>query len=158
MIKIVKVNSYILTSCSWILYNLMPPSRTMNQQCEWKHRCVEQEMVTNITKRRQSLSFSFSGVVQRYSGDDLSICLPTALTKLVSFGGRSETGAIPTFHRWQEWLRLVLLIFFFVMAKQFTHWDTLIKLKECFIRLFLCWTLQYLQMKPSFINTGPGSF
>ena len=83
MIKIVKVNSYILTSCSWILYNLMPPSRTMNQQREWKHRCVEQEMGTNITKRRQSLSFSFSGVVQRYSGDDLSICLPTALTKLV---------------------------------------------------------------------------
>ena len=35
--------------------------------------------------------FLLSEVVQRYSGDEN-----------VSSGGRSETGAIPVFHRWQE--------------------------------------------------------
>ena len=35
---------------------------------------------------------------------------------------------------------------------------SLAELKERFIRFFLCWSLQCLQMKPSFITTGPCSF
>ena len=39
-------------------------------------------------------------------------------TRLVSLGGRPETGGIRVFHRRQEWLQLMrILIFFFVLAK-----------------------------------------
>ena len=41
----------------------------------------------------------------------------THKTNLVSLGGRPETGAIPVFHRWQEWLQLMRISIFFVLAK-----------------------------------------
>ena len=34
-------------------------------------------------------------------------------TNLVCLGGRPETGAIPVFHRWQEWLQLMRILIFF---------------------------------------------
>ena len=52
----------------------------MKYQCEWKHRYVKQEMVTYITKGRQSLSFLFSEVVQRYSDDEEVMCWLAPLT------------------------------------------------------------------------------
>ena len=51
-------------------------------------------------KRRQSLacsarSFSDIPAMKKSSADK---------THLVSLGGLPDTGAIPVFHRWQEWL------------------------------------------------------
>ena len=94
-------------------------------------------MATYITKKRQSLSCSarwFSDIpaMEKSSADK---------THLGSLGGRPETGATPVFHRWREWLQL--------MKEKKTE-----KLKERSARFFLFWTLQCLQMKPSFINTG----
>ena len=88
-------------------------SQLPKYQCEWKYRCAKQEMASYITKRRQS--FSFSKVVQRYSGDEkvMRWLAPADKTYLVSLGGRSETGAIPVFHRWQEWLQLMRILIFF---------------------------------------------
>ena len=61
----------------------------------------------------------FSEVVQRYSGDEKVIRCQAPLTKLKY--GRPETGAIPVFHRWQEWLQLMrILIFWFWLNNLYT--------------------------------------
>ena len=68
-------------------------------------------------KRRQSLacsarSFSDIPAMKKSSADK---------THLVSLGGRPETGAIPVFHRWQEWLQLMrILIFWFWLNNLYT--------------------------------------
>ena len=62
-------------------------------------------------------SILFSEVVQRYSSDEKVIRCQAPLTKVKSSGGRLETGAIPVFHRWQEWLQLMRIIIFFDLAK-----------------------------------------
>ena len=72
MIKIVKVNKLYLNSLLVSIVNRVSQSRTMKYQCEWKHRCVKQEMITNVAKGRQP--FLFSEVVQRHSGDEKVIC------------------------------------------------------------------------------------
>ena len=98
MIKIVKVNKLYLNSLLVSIVNRVSQSGTMKYQCEWKHRCVKQEMVTYVAKGRQP--FLFSEVVQRWKSH-----LQTSssdYTHLVSSGGRPETGAIPVFYRWQD--------------------------------------------------------
>ena len=72
MIKIVKVNKLCLNSLLVSIVNRVSQSGTMKYQCEWKHRCVKQEMVTYVAKGRQP--FLFSEVVQRHSGDEKVIC------------------------------------------------------------------------------------
>ena len=72
MIKIVKVNKLYLNSLLVSIVNRVSQSGTMKYQCEWKHRCVKQEMVTYVAKGRQP--FLFSEVVQRHSGDEKVIC------------------------------------------------------------------------------------
>ena len=68
MIKIVKVNKLYLNSLLVSIVNRVSRSGTIKYQCEWKHRCVKQEMVTCVVKGRQP--FLLSEVVQRYSGDE----------------------------------------------------------------------------------------
>ena len=117
MIKIIKVNKLYLNSLLVSIVNRVSRSGTMKYQCEWKHRCVKQEMVTYVAKGRQP--FLFSEVVQRYSGDEKVIRCQAPLTKLKY--GRPETGAIPVFHRWQEWLQLMrILIFWFWLNNLYT--------------------------------------
>ena len=70
--KIVKVNKLYLNSLLVCIVNRVSQSGTMKYQCEWKHRCVKQEMVTYVAKGRQP--FLFSEVVQRHSGDEKVIC------------------------------------------------------------------------------------
>ena len=70
----------------------------MKYQREWKHRCVKQEMVTYVAKESQP--FLFGEFVQRWKSHLLTS--PADKTRLVSSGGRPETGPIPVFHRWQE--------------------------------------------------------
>ena len=72
MIKIVKVNKLYLNSLLVSIVNRVSQSGTMKYQCEWKHRCIKQEMVTYVARGRQP--FLFSEVVQRYSGDEKVIC------------------------------------------------------------------------------------
>ena len=96
--KIVKVNKLYLNSLLVSIVNRVSQSRTMKYQREWKHRCVKQEMVTYVAKERQP--FLLGEVVQRWKSHLLTSS--AAKTRLVSSGGRPETGAIPVFHRWQE--------------------------------------------------------
>ena len=70
--KIVKVNKLYLNSLLVSIVNRVSQSGTMKYQCEWKHRCVKQEMVTYVAKGRQP--FLFSEVIQRYSGSEIVIC------------------------------------------------------------------------------------
>ena len=58
MIKIVKVNKLYLNSLLVSIVNRVSQSGTMKYQCEWKHRCVKQEMVTYVAKRRQPFLLS----------------------------------------------------------------------------------------------------
>ena len=81
MIKIVKVNKLYFNFLLVSIVNRVYQSGTMKYQCEWKHRCVKQEMVTYLAKGRQP--FLFSEVVQRYSGDEKVICWLVLLTKLI---------------------------------------------------------------------------
>ena len=101
-------------------------------------------------------SILFSEVVQRYSSDEKVIRCHAPLKKVKSSGGRPETGAIPVSHRWQEWLQLMRILIFF--RSGWIIYTLRLKVRERFIRFFLCWSLQCLQMKPSFITTGPCSF
>ena len=52
MIKIVKVNKLYLNSLLVSIVNRVSQSGTMKYQCEWKHRCIKQEMVTYVAKGR----------------------------------------------------------------------------------------------------------
>ena len=81
MIKIVKVNKLYLNSLLVSIVNRVSQSGTMKYQCEWKHRCVKQEIVTYVAKGRQP--FLFSEVVLQYSGDEKVICWLALLTKLI---------------------------------------------------------------------------
>ena len=81
MIKIVKVNKLYFNSLLVSIVYRVSQSGTMKYQCEWKHRCIKQEMVTYVAKGRQP--FLFSEVVQRYSGDEKVICWLAPLTKLI---------------------------------------------------------------------------
>ena len=72
MIKIVKVNKLYFISLLVNIVDRVSQGGTMKYQCERKHRCVKQEMVTYVAKGRQP--FLFSKVVQRYSGDENVIC------------------------------------------------------------------------------------
>ena len=81
MIKLVKVNKLYFNPLLLSIVNRVYQSGTMKYQCEWKHRCVQQEMVTYVAKGRQP--FLFSEVVLRYSGDEKVICWLSLLTKLI---------------------------------------------------------------------------
>ena len=72
MIKIVKVNKFYFNFLLMNIVHRVSWSGSMKYQCEWKHQCVKQEMVTYVAKGRQP--FLFSEVVQRYSGDEKVIC------------------------------------------------------------------------------------
>ena len=79
MIKIVKVNKLYFNSLLVSIVYRVSQSGTMKYQCEWKHRCIKQEMVTYVAKGRQP--FLFSEVVQRYSGDEEVICRLNSLSQ-----------------------------------------------------------------------------
>ena len=81
MIKIVKVNKLYLSSLLVSIVNRVSRSGTIKYQCEWKHRCVKQEMVTYVAKGWQP--FLFSEVVQLYPNDEKVICWLALLTKLI---------------------------------------------------------------------------
>ena len=89
MIKIVKVNKLYLNSLLVSIVNRVSQSGTMKYQCEWKHRCIKQEMVTYVAKGRQL--FLFSEVVQRYSGDEKVMCW---LNSFSQFRRTIRTGVI----------------------------------------------------------------
>ena len=50
IIKIAKVNKLHLDSLLVSIVHRVSQSGTMKYQCEWKHRCVKQEMVTYVAK------------------------------------------------------------------------------------------------------------
>ena len=81
MIKIVKVNKLYFNSLLVSIVYRVSQSGTMKYQCEWKHRCIKQEMVTNVAKRRQP--FLFSEVVQRGRSAILRRWKSYLLTKLI---------------------------------------------------------------------------
>ena len=71
-------------------------------------------MVTYVAKGRKAaflVQRGRSAIFQRWKSH-LLISSADQI-RLVSSGGRPETGALPVFHRLQEWLRLKRLIIFF---------------------------------------------
>ena len=62
-------------------------------------------------EKAESISFSDIPAMKKSSAAKLR------WQKRKVLGGRLETGAIPVFHRWQEWLQLMRILIFFVLAK-----------------------------------------
>ena len=100
VIKIVKVNKLYLNYLLVSIVNRVSRSGTMKYPCEWKHRSVQQEMLTYLRSEGKAaflVQRGRSAIFRRWES-----CRPTSSadkTHLVSSGGRPETGAIPVFLR-----------------------------------------------------------
>ena len=111
--------------------------------------CQTRKGYLNNEKRAES--FSLSEVVQRFSGDGKVIRWQNSFRQFrrtIRDWSHSCISPLTGMFR----LMRILIVFSFWLNNLYT--EIKIKLKERFIRFFLCWTLQCLQMKPSFVTTG----
>ena len=135
----------------------------MKYRCEWKHRCIKREMVTNNEGKAEP--FLSNEVVQWYSGDDRAIRWLAPLTKLILASQLRRTtrdwshscispltGIAPT----HAFIILLYFIFYlsfffsflpFVLTEWFIHWDK--NWKSVLLRS------SYIDI---FVNAGPCTF
>ena len=112
MIKIVKVNKLDLNSLLMGIVNRVSRSGTMKYQCENTDESKKKWLLTQRREGRVYLvqwgpsarSFSDIPAMKKSSADK---------TRLVSLGGRPETGAIRVFNLTLEWLQLMRILICF---------------------------------------------